>query len=217
MSAMSVLWDMDGVLVDTNEFHFRAWHEVLAEYGINLTREVHQQLFGMNNTGILSRVMGDRLTPELFSEIDDRKEKRFRAAIRGHAQPLPGVRTWLQRLKDAGARQAIASSAPLANIDALIDELGLRTYFDAIVPGADLPGKPEPVLFLKAAELLDVPPENCIVVEDAVAGVAAAKRAGMKCIAVLTTNEAEALSAADLIVERLDVLPADAFQRLGAA
>jgi beta-phosphoglucomutase family hydrolase len=217
MSAMGILWDMDGVLVDTNEFHFRAWHEVLAEYGIDFAREVHQQVFGMNNTGILSRVLGKRLTPQLFAEIDDYKEKRFRAAIRGHAQPLPGVRTWLQRLQDAGARQAIASSAPLANIDALIDELGLRTYFDAIVPGADLPGKPEPVLFLKAAELLDVPPEDCIVIEDAIAGVAAAKRAGMKCIAVMTTNKAEALSAADLIVERLDVLSMDAFQGLGAA
>jgi len=214
---MGILWDMDGVLVDTNEYHFQAWHEVLAEYGIDLTREVHQQTFGMNNTGILSRVLGERLTPELFSEIDDRKEKRFRAAIRGHAQPLPGVRMWLQRLQDAGARQAIASSAPLANIDALIDELGLRAYFDAIVPGADLPGKPEPVLFLKAAGLLHIPPEHCVVIEDAVAGVAAAKRAGMKCIAVMTTNEAEALSAADLIVERLDVLPMDAFQRLGVA
>ncbi len=123
---------------------------------------------------------------------------------------------WLQRLQEAGARQAVASSAPMANITALIDELGLRPYFNAIVPGADLPGKPEPVLFLKAAQALGLQPEDCVVIEDAIAGVAAAKRAGMKCIAVMTTNPAEALSAADLIVEGLDALPEDVFRRLGS-
>jgi beta-phosphoglucomutase len=217
MSAMGILWDMDGVLVDTSEFHFQAWRDVLAEYGISFTREVHRRVFGMNNAGILSHVLGDKLTSELLTEIGDLKEERFRTAVRGHARPLPGVRVWLKRLQEAEALQAIASSAPMANITVLIDELGLRPYFDAIVPGVDLPGKPEPVLFLKAAQSLGLRPEDCIVIEDAVAGVAAAKRAGMKCIAVMTTNPAMALSAADLIVERLDVLPADAFARLGAA
>ncbi len=215
MRVLGILWDMDGVLVDTSEFHFQAWHDVLAAYGFSFTREVHHQVFGMNNAGILSRVLGEKLTPELLSEIGDIKEERFRAAVRGHARPLPGVRMWLQRLQETGARQAVASSAPMANITALIDELGLRPYFDAIVPGADLPGKPEPVIFLKAAQSLGLQPEDCVVIEDAIAGVAAAKRAGMKCIAVMTTNPAEALSAADLIVERLDALPEDAFRRLG--
>jgi beta-phosphoglucomutase-like phosphatase (HAD superfamily) len=95
-----------------------------------------------------------------------------------------------------------------------VDELGLRAYFEAIVSGFDLPGKPDPTLFPKVAHLIDVPPERCIVVEDAVAGVEAARRAGMKCIAVTTTNPAHALEAADIVVERLDALPTDAFQRL---
>lgn len=217
MSATGVLWDMDGVLVDTGEFHFQAWREVLANYGITFSYEFHQETFGMNNTGILSLLLGDRLTPELLSEIGDRKEARFRAAVRGHAEALPGVCTWLERLHDVGARQGIASSAPMANIDTLIDELGLRGYFDAIVSGVDMPGKPEPVLFLEVALLLEIPPENCVVVEDAVAGVEAAKRAGMKCIAVTTTSPAEALRAADVVVDRLDALPASTFRRLVAA
>lgn len=217
MGKTGVLWDMDGVLVDTGEFHYQAWCEVLPDYGVAFTYQFHQETFGINNANILSRLLGERLTPELLSEISDRKEERFRAAVRGHAQPLPGVRAWLQRLQEAGVRQGIASSAPMANIDTLIDELELRSYFDAIVSGVDLPGKPEPALFAKVARLLGVPPQNCIVVEDAVAGVEAAKRAGMKCIAVTTTNPPEALSAADLIVDRLDALPADAFRRLGAA
>jgi beta-phosphoglucomutase len=123
-----------------------------------------------------------------LTEISDRKETWFREAVRGHAEPLPGVRDWLERLQNDGVRQGIASSAPLANIDTLVDELGIRDYFDVLVSGVDLPGKPEPALFLKVACLLDMPPACCIVVEDAVAGVEGAKRAGMKCIAVTTTN-----------------------------
>jgi beta-phosphoglucomutase-like phosphatase (HAD superfamily) len=111
----------------------------------------------------------------------------------------------------------VASSAPPANINALVDGLGLRDYFDVLVSGVDLPGKPEPALFLKVARLLDVPPERCVVVEDAVAGVEAAVRAGMKCIAVATTNPAGALKAADVVVQRLDALAADTFRRLVAS
>jgi HAD superfamily hydrolase (TIGR01509 family) len=121
---------------------------------------------------------------------------------------------WLERLAAQGVGQAIASSAPPANIDALVDELGLRRYFTALVSGHDLPGKPEPALFLEAARLIGVPLERCVVVEDAPVGVEAARRAGMKCIAVTTTSPAQALQAADVIVERLDALPADAFKRL---
>ena len=217
MTRQGVLWDLDGVLVDTGEFHFQAWSGLLPEYGIPFTRELFQATFGMNNAGMLSTLLGQRLTPELLTEISDRKEQRFREAVRGRAQPLPGVLAWLERLKAAGLRQAIASSAPPANIDALVDELDLRAYFGAIVSGFDLPGKPDPALLLKAARLIDVPPERCIVVEDAVAGVEAARQAGMKCIAVTTTNPAHALKAADVVVERLDALPTDTFQRLAGA
>jgi HAD superfamily hydrolase (TIGR01509 family) len=209
-----VLWDMDGVLVDTGECHFWSWSETLAEHGIPFSRDFFQATFGMNNAGVLTALLGQRLTPELLVEIGDRKEELFRQAVKGLAQPLPGVRPWLDRLLDAGFRQAIASSAPQANIDVLVDELGLRAYFDAIVSGADLPGKPDPALFLHVARLIDVPPARCVVVEDAVAGVEAARRAGMKCIAVTTTNPAEALKTADVVVERLDDLPVDAFECL---
>jgi len=209
-----VIWDMDGVLVDTGEFHFQAWSRALPEYGIPFNRQLFRETFGMNNAGILEVLLGEEPTPELLAEISDRKEELFRQAVRGRVRPLPGVLSWLERLKAAGMRQAIASSAPPANIDALVDELGLRDYFDVIASGFDLPGKPDPTLFLKVAHLLDVPPERCVVVEDAVAGVEAAKRAGMKCIAVTTTNPAEMLKEADIIVERLDALPSNAFQRL---
>lgn len=214
MTASGVLWDMDGVLVDTGEFHYQSWDRVLQDYDVPFSREFFQDTFGMNNAGILSVLLGEKLTPDLMTEIGDRKESWFREAIRGHAKPLPGVQLWLERLQNDGARQAIASSAPPANIEALVHELGIRDYFDVLVSGGDLPGKPEPVLFLKAAGLLDLAPGRCVVVEDAVAGVEAAKRAGMKCIAVATTNRPSALGRADLVVERLDTLPEDIFRRL---
>jgi len=206
-----VIWDMDGVLVDTAEFHFQAWSQALSEHGIPFTRELFTATFGMNNASILQSL---RVSPTLRVSVSDRKEQLFRQAVRGRVQPLPGVLAWLERLEAAGVQQAIASSAPPANIDALVDELGLRDYFDAIASGSDLPGKPDPTLFLEAALLIGVPPERCVVVEDAIAGVKAARRAGMKCIAVTTTNPAHALNEADVIVERLDVLPPDTFERL---
>jgi HAD superfamily hydrolase (TIGR01509 family) len=163
---------------------------------------------------LLTVLFGEPPAAELVTRISDHKEQLFRQIVQGHAQPLPGVVSWLERLKDTGARQAIASSAPPANIDTLVDELGLRASFDAIVTGYDMPGKPDPAVFLKAARLINVPSERCIVVEDAVAGVEAAKRAGMKCIAVTTTNPASALREADVVVDRLDALIDDAFTHL---
>lgn len=214
MSKQGVLWDMDGVLVDTGEFHYQSWKEVLEEHNVPFSREFFRQTFGMNNAGVLARLLGEDLTDELQAEISDQKEARFRELIQGRAQALPGVVTWLARLQEAGFRQGIASSAPPANIDALVDELELRGYFDVIGSGADLPAKPDPELFLEVARRLDVPTEHCIVIEDAVAGVEAARRAGMNCIAVTTTNPAAALDAADMVIDSLDDLPADSFQRL---
>jgi beta-phosphoglucomutase family hydrolase len=197
---------MDGVLVDTGEAHFQAWSQTLAERGIPFTLEQFQTTFGMNNDGILRLLLGPELEPELITEIGERKERLFRQAIKGKASLLPGVGEWLGRLKARGIKQAIASSAPPANIDALVEELDLWSYFDAIVSGTGMPGKPNPDVFLEAARQIGVTPEQCVVIEDAVPGVQAARNAGMRCIAVTTTNEAGALAAADIIVNRLDEL-----------
>lgn len=209
-----VLWDLDGVLVDTGEAHYYAWAKALDEHQIPFTREQFRASFGMNNAGILQLLLGPAFTPEALAVIGDEKELYFREAIRGRAQLLPGVTDWLARLQTQGVQQAIASSAPPANIEAIVAELNLRSYFEAVVSGADLPGKPDPATFLLAAGKIDCRPHHCLVVEDAVAGVTAAKRAGMKCLAVTTTHPASVLQDADLITHRLDALPADAFFQL---
>lgn len=209
-----VLWDLDGTIVDTFEAHYRSWEVVLPEYGIAFTPEKYRKSFGMTNTGVLSVFLDRPADPGLVDLIAERKEEVFRQLLRGQVRAHRGACEWLERLQSWGARQALASSAPQANIDLMLDELGIRPCFTAVVSGADLPSKPAPDVFLKAAGCLDVPPDRCVVFEDAVAGVQAAKRAGMRCVAVTTTNPAEALHEADRVVERLSELDASVFRRL---
>jgi beta-phosphoglucomutase len=201
-----VLWDLDGVLVDTGEFHYVSWKETLPDYNIPFSYELFRKSFGMNNEGVLTFLMGHKPDPGLLAEIDHRKESAFRRAIRGHAQLLPGVSDWLDALHQAGIRMAVGSSAPMANVEVLVDETNIRPYFQVLVSANGKPSKPDPWVFLHAAQQIGVPPEACWVVEDAVTGVEAAHRAGMRCIAVTTTNTAEALSAAEIVISRLDQL-----------
>jgi beta-phosphoglucomutase family hydrolase len=209
-----VLWDMDGVLVDTGEFHYQAWQVVLQEFDIPFDRARFKATFGMNNTDLITALQGSAPTPESVARISERKEKLFRQAIRGKAQLLPGTLGWLSWLQANGIPQAIASSAPCENIAALVDELGIRDYFQAILSGADIPGKPDPAVFLAAAHKLNLSPADCLVIEDSVAGVTAARRAGMRCLAVTTTNPPERLAQADWIIDTLEELTIQDFTGL---
>ena len=203
MGIRGVLWDMDGVLVDTGEFHFQSWVTTLSFYNIPFSREIFQESFGMNNWGVLNKLLGRVPDQELYLKINEQKEINFRQLIRGHIQPLDGVVELLNLFQSKGIRQAISSSAPQENIDLIVDELNLRNYFDAIVSGNKLPGKPAPDVFLTSAQAIGIPAQDCLVIEDAIAGVEGAKRAGMLCLAVTNTNPPENLQKADLIVESL--------------
>lgn len=203
---LAVLWDMDGVLIDTGDLHYLTWKMALEELGYIFSKEQFIATFGKNNDSTLEMLFGARPDPELSMKITDRKETLFREMIKGKAELLPGVLDWLALFKEWGTRQAVASSAPVENIDVLVDELAIRPYFDAIVSGADLQGKPAPDVFLKAAAALEVSPAQCIVIEDTVHGVQGARAAGMRCIAVTTTNPANALSDAHLVLEDLTEL-----------
>lgn len=211
-----IIWDMDGVLVDTGEEHYLSWAEALAPAGIPFSRELFRAIFGMNNQGSLEYLTGRKPEPAFVARISEQKEIRFRELMRGRARPLPGVLHWLERFRQLGYQQAIATSAPHANIAVLIDELQIRPYFEAIVSGFDMPAKPDPAVFLKAAAQLGLGPGVCVVIEDSIAGVQGARRAGMKCIAVATTNPAERLSSADLVLNSLEELDEDALKKLFA-
>lgn len=199
----AVLWDMDGVLVDTGSFHYMAWKKTFDELDVSFDKEDFRKTFGMNNAGILEWVFGRKPKHEEVSQISNKKEALFRELAQGKAELLPGVRTWLEQFQTWEIKQAITSSAPPENIEFLVAQLKIKGYFNEIVSGFDLPGKPDPEIFLKAAGILQVIPENCVVIEDAIAGVEGAKRAGMKCIAVTTTNPASQLAEADIAVDEL--------------
>lgn len=210
----AVLWDMDGVIVDTFEGHNRSWKQTFDELGQAFDREDFRRTFGMNNRLILHSILQRDLQEEFIQRVSDHKEELFREGIKGKAQLLPGVADWLERFKQMGLKQAVASSAPQANIDVLLDELGVRDYFQAESAGATLRGKPDPAVFLLAAQILDVEPCDCLVIEDSVAGVEAARRAAMKCVAVCTTNPAEKLLDASVVVQDLTQLTTGMLQAL---
>ncbi|MCB2178721.1 HAD family phosphatase [bacterium] len=208
----AVLWDMDGVLVDTGNLHYLTWQQALAEVDFSLSKEAFLSTFGQNNNSIIKLWFGEDVTPQFIQQISERKEELFRQQLQGNVHLLPDVRTWLANFQQWGLKQAVASSAPMENIDALVDVFEIRGYFDALVSGEKLPGKPNPDVYLKAAEEVSIAPERCVVIEDAVHGVEGAKAAGMRCIAVQTTNTAAALAKADLIVEDLTKLAPSSVQ-----
>jgi HAD superfamily hydrolase (TIGR01509 family) len=214
LSPRAILWDMDGVLADTNQLHFKTWEHTLTELDIPFDRQKFHLIYGLKNLDLLAVLTDRPLVPEWVELVTDKKEIAFRQALQGHLFPLPGVVRWLEWFANRGYRQAVASSAPAENVEVVVDELDIRKYFDALVTPGDLPGKPNPAVFLLAGSRLGVPAQQCIVIEDSIPGVEAACRAGMRCIAVQTTNPPEALTQADIVVETLDQLTEEQFNSL---
>lgn len=203
MTTRAILWDLDGVLVDSMDFHYQAYREVLAGSGRDFSREEYlRELIGLRNYVILRRVLGERSDEEVTA-LAEQKEEAFRRLIRGNVQALPGAERLVRRAKKAGLLQAIVSSTPRENIALILRSLALESSFDTIVGEEDATrGKPDPEGFLVGARLLGTAP--CVVIEDAPEGIAAGKAAGMRCIGVTTTRPAEKLSQADLVVASLE-------------
>lgn len=209
----AVLWDLDGTLVDSEDFHWRAWRDTMAAEALPITHEQFLQTFGHRNDEILPLWLGPAATPARIQQIAAAKEALYRRLIHEEGlAPLPGVAHWLERLHAEGWRQAIASSAPRKNVEVVLEVTCLADCFQALVSAEDVTiGKPDPQVFLTAASRLNAPPAHCIVVEDAPAGVEAARRAGMRSIGV--TRNGKQL-AADIAVTSLADLPSDCFTRL---
>lgn len=209
----AVLWDVDGTLLDSAAYHWQSWQDTMAREGFPLTWEQFAASFGQRNDAVLRTYFGTDFPLHEIERIAEAKESRYRDLMHaGGVSLLPGVGYWLQRLHTEGWRQAVASSAPRLNVMAILEALNIGPYFDAIVSAEDVQrGKPDPQVFLVAAAKVGVPPERCIVVEDAPAGIEGARRAGMHTIGVLSTQPQ---LMADVVVRTLDELPADGFIRL---
>jgi beta-phosphoglucomutase family hydrolase len=212
-AARAVLWDMDGTLIDSEEFHWISWRDTMANEGIAITREQFLSSFGQRNDSIIPRWLGAASTPESIEKIANAKEEMYRRLVRNNGiSPLPGVASWVDRLHDQGWLQAIASAAPRANIEVVLEALAAAHFFQGIVSAEDVRrGKPDPAVYLIAASRLGVSPDRCIVVEDAAAGIEGARRAGMRSIGVSQNGKH---LAADVEVQSLDLLDPDAFDTL---
>src|SRR5260370_29133943 len=170
-ASRAVLWDMDGTLIDSEDLHWIAWRNTLANEGIFITHGQFLSSFGQRNDSILPRWLGPGATPERIEKIANAKEELYRRRVRRNGiSPLPGVANWLHRLHQEGWLQAIASAAPRANVDAVLEALSATHIFQAVVSAEDVHrGKPDPEVYLTAAARVGVPPERCIVVVEAVA------------------------------------------------
>ena len=211
----AVIWDMDGVIADTAPYHFRAWQEIFGKRGVKFTAEDFRHCFGIRNDTIIRKTLGEQIAQDEIEVITREKEEGFRRIIGQKIRPLPGAVELLQSLKQNGVKMALASSTPIENIRLITGSLGIANCFQAIVTGHEVTeGKPSPQVFLLAAQRLGVEPENCVVVEDAVAGVTAAKRAGMHCLAITNTHPRQSLKQADLIVDTLEAVTVNDLEKL---
>ncbi|UCD49492.1 MAG: HAD family phosphatase [Phycisphaerales bacterium] len=206
-----VIFDMDGVLVDSGWAHRQAWYDLAAKEGLEMSDEFFCRTFGMQNDTIIP-MLRPGISKRELDLLSDWKEQRYRELVESHPEPADGALALLRDLKANGFRLGIGSSAPRANLDVFWISLGLADYIDVRVTKEQVrEGKPAPETFLKAAEQLALHPERCVVVEDAVHGVQAGQAAGMPVVAVTTTRTREELSLADRVVDSLAELTAEDF------
>ena len=198
---LAILWDLDGTIIDSKECHYHSWKTVFRKHGYPFSRDTYEENFGRNNQTALRNYLGFEPDSALAEDILEEKETIFRDRVVEEGQLVNGVREWLDAAKGYQIPQVIASSAPMENITSVLEAFNLQSYYKMLVSGAALPAKPEPDVFLKASREVGYPPERCLVIEDSIPGVHAAKNAKMVCIAVATSGNAHALTAADLVIE----------------
>jgi beta-phosphoglucomutase len=214
-SRVGVIFDLDGVLVDTGHAHKQSWYDLADKEGFSMTDEFFYSTFGMQNYQIIPMLLGQNAPLEQVYRLSDWKEQRYREIIAENLTPAEGAESLLCDLKNEGFLLAVGSSAPPANLELVLAKTNLKDYFDACVTGQDVTsGKPAPDTFLKAAEKLSLGAESCVVVEDAVQGVEAGKAAAMPVVAITTTRSRADLYRADIIVDSLAQLQARHFVEL---
>jgi beta-phosphoglucomutase len=213
----AVIFDMDGVLIDSYAAHLAAWQRLGRRVGREVTEEQFVLTFGRRNPEIMHTLWGDAVPPEQVDDLARWKEAEYRDILREAFPAMPGARALVRALRAAGFRVAIGSSGPPENVDVAVRGLGCEGAFDATVDGYQVTrGKPHPEVFLKAAEKVGVPPARCAVVEDAVPGVQAAVAGGMTAVAITGTAPRERLieAGAALVVDSLEELSPARFAAL---
>jgi beta-phosphoglucomutase len=186
---LCLIFDMDGVIVDSNPVHRQAWAAFNRRFGLETTEEMLRRMYGKRNDQIVRDFFGEGLTPEEVARRGAAKEQLYRDMVKDRIEEIlvPGVRQFLERHRDVP--KALATNGEEANVDFLLDRAGLRPYFRAVVNGQQVRHpKPHPEIYQRAAGLLGADPANCIVFEDSDSGVEAARAAGMRIVLLCTTH-----------------------------
>ncbi len=199
----AAIFDLDGTLLDNNYYHRISWIAYLKNAGRNITEEeFNENMNGRTNHDAVQYIFGKDLSEEKITNITLEKEAVYREMYAQYIKPVPGLINLLEFFRNKGLLMAIATSGIQPNIDFMFDHVPIKPYFKAVINSAHITkGKPDPEIYLKTASTLNVQPEHCLVFEDAVVGIEAAKSAGMKVVAVATTEDKKELSNADLIID----------------
>ena len=210
-----VIFDLDGVLVDTGPFHKQSWYELAAKEGFGMSDELFSSTFGMQNYAIIPILAKRQVPAEEIERMSEWKEQRYRELIADKLELMEGANALLEDLKSKGFLLAIGSSAPRANLEVVLERCDIRDYFDVCVTGEDVQNsKPAPDTFLKAAERLKLLPEYCVVIEDSIPGIQAGNAAGMAVVAITTTRKRQELKNADMIIDSLTELNANILEQV---
>jgi beta-phosphoglucomutase family hydrolase len=202
MPDFAVIFDMDGTMVENSEYHKKAWRVFLERHGKQLSEtEMKNHVYGRSNKETLGYLFGQSLSMEQLRNYGQEKEAIYRELYRPHLKPVSRLVELLETLQKRHIPLAVATAADQPNVDFTLNGLGVKNYFQAIID-ADMVihGKPNPEIFLQAAATLGVPPAKCVVFEDSLSGIQAAKAAGMRVIAITTTHPRAELSLADHII-----------------
>jgi len=198
------IFDLDGVLVDSSRIHYSGWRKVLNRFDEDFDYETFRKnYFGKRGTDTFEMIFGKgKFSAEEVKRLSDEVDSNFVKVVGEVGVPVRGALEFVRSLKESGEKVALATSAPRQNVDAFLDAFSIRGIFDAEVCGDDVSeGKPDPEVFLTAASRLNLAPNNCLVFEDSLAGVTAAKAAGTTCVALLTTTSRDVLKSADYFIE----------------
>lgn len=213
-SSFGVIFDMDGVLIDSASAHFHSWQLLAREHGTTVAQEQFTATFGRQNRDIIPLLFED-VTPDRLRLLADRKEAIYRDLIREDPPIVDGAVALIRDLHAAGVRLAVGSSGPRANIDLVLRALGATERIQVVVSGDDVSrGKPDPQVFTLAATRLGIPANRCVVVEDAPVGIEAAQAAGARTVAVSIYHPAESFPHADFVASRLAELSVDRLKGL---
>jgi beta-phosphoglucomutase len=191
----AVIFDMDGVMVDSNPYHKIALKQFCEKHGYHLSdEELKNNIFGRTNKDWLISLFGETLTAEQITEYENEKEALFRKIYAPQLQPVAGLINFLKLLKENRISLALATSAPPSNIQFILEETGTFEFFSVILDGHSVRNsKPDPEIYLKTAAVLHYPPEKCVVIEDSISGVISARSAGCKVIGITTTHTRQEL------------------------